>query len=133
MTNLDKLKAKIANMDSEEFYKTVVDLYLNPKYCAFSSPDGKCKCGANIECGKGIKTWLDLELEECKECLCNKCPLSNSYKCDNCKDCIKKEKREIVKDCGCDRCIFRDKDCTGITCEEALRKSLEQEEGANND
>lgn len=64
MTNLDKLKAEIADMDSEEFYKTVVDLCFNPKYCAFSSPDGKCGCGANIKCDKGIKVWLDKEADE---------------------------------------------------------------------
>lgn len=122
MRNLDKLKAKIANMDSQQLTDLLDELSDDCSCCAFLSSQN-CKS----ECSKGFKLWLDLELEECKECLCNKCPLSNSYKCDNCKDCIKKEKREIVKDCGCDRCIFRDKDCTGITCEEALRKSLEQE------
>lgn len=136
MTNLDQLKAKMANMDSQQ----LADLFDEVSdgdcsYCAFlSSQNCRSECSnCRSECSKGFKLWLDLELEECKECMCNKCPLSNSYKCDNCKDCLKKEKREIVKDCGCDRCIFRDKDCIGITCEEALRKSLEQEEGANND
>lgn len=128
MTNLDQLKGRIANMDSQQLADLFDELSDGDcSYCAI--PLQKCRS----ECSKGFKLWLDLELEGCSECLCNKCPLSNSYKCDNCKDCIKKEKREIVKDCNCDRCIFRDKDCTGITCEEALRKSLEQEEGANND
>ena len=122
MTNLDKMKAKIADMDSQQLADLLDELMDGCFYCAISSIR---ICQG--ECSEGFKLWLDLELEECKECMCNKCPLSNSYKCDNCKDCIKKEKREIVKDCGCDRCIFRDKDCIGITCEEALRKSLEQE------
>ena len=68
-----------------------------------------------------------------EECLCSECSLNSVDGCRHCENCLKSEEREIVKDCGCDRCIFRDKDCTGITCEEALRKSLEQEEGANND
>ncbi|MGM9571939.1 MAG: hypothetical protein ACI3ZR_06915 [bacterium] len=59
MTNLDKLKAKIADMDSQQFADLLDELRDDCAYCAIYSYQN-----CESECLKGFKLWLDLEQEQ---------------------------------------------------------------------
>lgn len=97
MTNLDKLKAKIANMDSQQLADLLDELMDGCFYCAISSIR---ICQG--ECSEGFKLWLDLEIEQCKACLCNECYERSSngvIGCLHCIDCLQEDERDVIREC----------------------------------
>ena len=67
MTNLDKLKAEIAEMDAEAFSKkygfSLHDLFFE-NYCVYHSKD---RCPKFASCKECRVRWLNSEREESKE------------------------------------------------------------------
>lgn len=89
MTNLDQLIAKIDGMDSQQFADLFNELNNGCPYC--TTP-------------KAFKLWLDLEIEECKACLCNECYKRSSngvIGCLHCIDCLQENERDVVRECDC--------------------------------